>query len=72
VDNSVFAIGNYKSVKYSFRVWLVSLALFLVLSYMYSTEMLSNVVGLFLGLFWGATLPYARKKEWETFIAFFS
>ena len=71
MDNSTFAIGNHKSVKYSFVVWPIFLMLFLVSSYMYGSELLSNTIGLLLGIFWGITLPYARKKEWDTFVTFF-
>ena len=71
MDNSTFAIGNYKSVKYSIIVWPIFLISFLVSSYMYGTELLSNAIGLLLGVFWGVTLPYARKKEWHTYIAIF-
>jgi hypothetical protein len=69
VDNSFFAIGNYKSVKYSLVVWPIAAALFLISDYMYSSEVLYNLLGVLLGFIWGITLPYARKKEWDSFIA---
>jgi hypothetical protein len=68
VDNSVFAIGNYKSVKYSFVVWPIAATMFLISDYMYGSEVLYSLLGALLGVVWGITLPYARKNEWDSFI----
>lgn len=72
VNNSFFAIGNYKSVKYSFVVWPITAILFLISDYMYSSEVLYNLLGVLLGLFWGGTLPYARKKNGTLLLLLFS